>query len=173
LETVEGRKYIILVSTGKDTFSKKTLDQVLKKIQSSKGIVIYAVSTGQALRDYAESHGMKERLCGITSFNCNIEYLEADNRLKTFAKMTGGKAYLPGVPAQLNEAFSDIGQTIRNQYSISYYPTNRAQDGSFRRISVQLVDEKGHPLRVQGAHGREVPYEVLARDGYKAKQEVR
>src|SRR5436853_2908358 len=40
LETVEGRKYIILVSTGRDTFSKKTLDTILKKIQASKDIVI-------------------------------------------------------------------------------------------------------------------------------------
>src|SRR5262249_44121723 len=57
LETVEGRKYIILISTGRDTFSKKTLDQVLKKVQGSKDIAIYSISTGQALRNYLESHG--------------------------------------------------------------------------------------------------------------------
>lgn len=172
LETVEGRKYIILVSTGKDTFSKRTLDQILKKIQASKDIVIYAVSTGQAIRNYAESHGMMGAFCGITSFNCNIEYLQADNQLKSFAKMTGGKAYLPIFPAQFNEAFNDIGQTIRNEYNISYHPINRAQDGSFRKIKVELVDETGHPLRMRDQHGKDVKYQVLARDGYKAKQQV-
>ena len=172
LETVEGRKYIILVSTGKDTFSKRTLDQILKKIQASKDIVIYAVSTGQAIRNYAESHGMMSAFCGITSFNCNIEYLQADNQMKSFAKMTGGKAYLPIFAAQFNEAFSDIGQTIRNEYNISYHPINRAQDGSFRKIKVELVDETGHPLRMKDQHGKDVKYQVLARDGYKAKQQV-
>src|SRR5437764_7557922 len=118
LETVEGRKYIILVSTGRDTFSKKTLDTILKKIQASKDIVIYAVSTGQAIRTYAESHGLMGAFCGITSFNCNIEFLQADNQMKSFAKMTGGKAYLPISPAQFNEAFNDLGQTTRSEYNI-------------------------------------------------------
>ena len=172
LETVEGRKYIILVSTGRDTFSKKTLDTILKKIQASKDIVIYAVSTGQAIRTYAESHGLMGAFCGITSFNCNIEFLQADNQMKSFAKMTGGKAYLPIFPAQFNEAFNDIGQTIRNEYNISYHPTNKTQDGSFRKIKVELVDETGHALRIKDQHQKDVKYQVLARDGYKAKQEV-
>ncbi|HEV3039462.1 MAG TPA: VWA domain-containing protein [Candidatus Angelobacter sp.] len=172
LETIEGRKYIILISTGKDTFSKKTLDHVLKKIQASKDIVIYAISTGQAIRTWAEAHGMMGAFCGITSFNCNIEYLQADNQMKSFAKMTGGKAYLPIFPAQFNEAFTDIGQTIRNEYAISYHSTNRAQDGSYRKIKVELVDETGHALRIRDQHQKDVKYSVLARDGYKAKQEV-
>jgi VWFA-related protein len=172
LETVEGRKYIILVSTGKDTFSKRTLDQILKKIQASKDIVIYAVSTGQAIRNWAEAHGMMGAFCGITSFNCNIEYLQADNQLKSFAKMTGGKAYLPIFQAQFSEAFNDIGQTIRNEYNISYHPTNRALDGSFRKIKVELIDDAGHPLRMRDQHGKDVKYQILSRDGYKAKQQV-
>ncbi len=172
LETVEGRKYIILVSTGRDTFSKKTLDQVLKKIQGTKDIVIYAISTGQAIRTWAESHNMMGAFCGITSFNCNIEYLQADNQMKSFARMTGGKAYLPIFPAQFNEAFNDIGQTIRNEYNISYHPTNRAQDGKFRKIKVELVDDQGRPLRLKDQHQKDVKYTILARDGYKAKQEV-
>jgi hypothetical protein len=50
LETVEGRKYIILIASGRDTFSKRTLDQILKKVKASKDIAIYAIGTGQALR---------------------------------------------------------------------------------------------------------------------------
>ncbi|MGH9568497.1 MAG: VWA domain-containing protein, partial [Candidatus Angelobacter sp.] len=57
LEGVEGRKYIILISSGVDTFSKKTLDDILKKVKGSKDIAIYTISTGQALRNWAESHG--------------------------------------------------------------------------------------------------------------------
>ena len=51
LEDMEGRKYIILISSGRDTFSKHTLDQICKKVQASKDIAIYTVSTGEALRE--------------------------------------------------------------------------------------------------------------------------
>src|SRR5215471_14941298 len=149
LETVEGRKYIILIASGRDTFSKKTLDQVLKKVQGSKDIAIYTISTGQALRNYFESHGAMPYLCPITDFSCSTTYAQADNQMRSFAKMTGGKVYFPLFQASFRDAFADIGQTIRNQYSISYHPTNRTQDGSFRKIKVELVDETGQPLKMR------------------------
>ena len=173
LENVEGRKYIILISSGRDSFSKHTLDQTLKKVQSSKDIAIYTVSTGKALLNYAESHGLMRYLCSITEFNCNMTFLQADNQMKTFSKMTGGRWYEPVFDGQLREIFGDIAQTIRNQYAISYHPTNRALDGSFRKIKVELVDEFGHPLKLKDEKSnKEIKYQIVARDGYKAKQEV-
>jgi VWFA-related protein len=172
LETVEGRKYIILVSSGRDTFSKRTLDQILKKIQASKDITIYSVSTGQALRNYLESHGQMRYLCPITDFSCSTTYLQADNQMKSFAKMTGGKAYLPLFQASFRDAFLDIAQTIRNQYTISYHPTNRAQDGSYRKIKVELVNPDGTPAKLKNEKGKDVKYQIIAREGYKAKPEV-
>ena len=53
----KGRKYIILISTGVDTFSKLNLDQILKKVKTTKNITIFSVSMGRALREYMESHG--------------------------------------------------------------------------------------------------------------------
>ena len=172
LENVEGRKYIILISSGRDSFSKHTLDQTLKKVQASKDIAIYTVSTGKALLNYAETHGLMRYLCGITDFNCNMTFLQGDNQMKTFAKMTGGRSYQPIFDGQLREIFSDIGQNIRNQYAISYHPTNAAQDGAFRKIKVELVDETGHPLKMKDEKGKDVKYTIVARDGYKAKQQV-
>jgi VWFA-related protein len=172
LETVEGRKYIILVASGKDTFSKKNLDHVLKKIQGSKDIVIYAIGTGQALRYYAESHGYMKYLCEFTSFNCNIEFLQADNQMKSFAKMTGGQFYAPLFQASFRDAVTDIAQTIRNQYTISYHPTNRAADGTYRKIKVELVGPNGAPIQFKDQKGKDVKYQIMAREGYKAKQEV-
>ena len=172
LEEVEGRKYIILVSSGRDTFSKKTLDQCLKKIQGSKDIAIYSIGTGQALRNYLESHGALSYLCPITDFSCSTTYAQADNQMRSFAKMTGGKVYYPLFQASFRDAFADIGNTIRNQYSISYHPTNRAHDGSFRKIKVELVDDSGQPLKMRNEKGKDVKYQVVAREGYKAKQEV-
>jgi VWFA-related protein len=172
LEGVEGRKYIILVSSGRDTFSKHTLDQTLKKVQAAKDIVIYAVGTGQALREYLESHRATGALCDITSMSCRMEYLQADNQMRSFAKMTGGQAFFPIFQGQLREVFGEVAQAVRNQYSIAYHPTNTAQDGSFRKIKVELVDETGHPLRMKDQKGKDVKYQVVARDGYRAKQQV-
>jgi VWFA-related protein len=172
LETVEGRKFIILVSSGRDTFSRKTLDQCLKKVQESKDIAIYSIGTGQALRNYAESHGYMQNLCPITDSSCSQTFVAADHQMRAFAKMTGGKSYFPLFPAQFREIFGDIGQAIRNQYSISYHPTNRAEDGSFRKITVELVDETGKPLRMRDEKGKDVKYLIIAREGYKAKQQV-
>src|SRR5947209_2576574 len=172
LETVEGRKYVILVSSGRDTFSKRTLDQILKKVQASKDIVIYSIGTGQALRNWAETHGYMQYLCEMTDFNCRMTFSQADNQMQSFARMTGGRFYAPLFQASFRDAFNDIAQTIRNEYSISYHPTNRTQDGSYRKLKVELVDETGHPLRMRNEKGKDVKYQIVAREGYKAKQEV-
>ncbi|MGC2697880.1 MAG: VWA domain-containing protein [Candidatus Angelobacter sp.] len=172
LENVEGRKYIILISAGRDSFSKHTLDQTLKRVQASKDIAIYTVSTGLLLRNIAEARGFMQVLCPISEFDCNMTFLQADNQMKTFAKMTGGRFYQPIFDGQLREVFGDIGQTIRNQYSLAYHPTNPAQDGSFRKIKVELVDASGHPLKMRDEKGKEIKYQIIARDGYKAKQQV-
>src|SRR5947209_10298702 len=172
LESVAGRKYIILVSSGRDTFSKRTLDQILKKVQASKDIVIYSISTGQAMRNWAETHGYMRYLCPITDFNCGMTFNQADNQMKTFAKYTGGKDYAPIYDGSFRDAFVDIANTIRNQYSISYHPTNRTQDGSYRILKVELVGPDGQPLKMKNEKGKDVKYQVIAREGYKAKQEV-
>ena len=172
LEGVEGRKYIILITSGRDSFSKLNLDQLLKKVQASRDTAIYVVSTGQALRNYAETHGYMRYLCQITEFECNMTFLQADNQMGAIARMTGGKLYKPLFLASFKDAFNDIGETIRNQYSLAYHPTNPAQDGKFRKIKVELVDETGHPLKMRDQKGKEVKYQIIARDGYKARQQV-
>jgi VWFA-related protein len=172
LDQVEGRKYVMLISSGRDTFSKHTLDQIYKKVQASKDIAIYSVSTGAALREYAESHGMTAALCNITSFSCRTEWLQADNQMKTFAKMTGGKFYQPMFVGSFKDAFVDIAQTIRNQYTLAYHPTNQTQDGSYRKIKVELVGPDGSPLKMRDEKGKDVKYQIIAREGYKAKHEV-
>ncbi|HLW54754.1 MAG TPA: VWA domain-containing protein [Candidatus Angelobacter sp.] len=172
LETVEGRKYIILIASGRDTFSKHTLDQTLKKIQNSKDIAIYSVGTGQALRNWAESHGLMQYLCPITSFACTTEWAQADNQMRSFAKMTGGRPYFPLFQASFRDAFVDIANTIRNQYVLAYHPTNPAQDGSYRKIKVELVGVDGKPLIMRDEKHHDVKYQIVAREGYRAKREV-
>jgi VWFA-related protein len=172
LETVEGRKYVILISSGRDTFSKRTLDQILKKIKGSKDIAIYAIGTGQALRNYAEANGAMRYLCPITSFACSTEYAQADNQMRSFARMTGGRSYFPLFQGSFKDAFADIANTIRNQYSLAYHPTNPAQDGSYRKIKVEVVGPDGKPLIIRDEKNHDLKYQVVAREGYNAKREV-
>lgn len=165
LEGVEGHKYIVLVSSGYDSFSKLTYDKALKKVQGSHDITIYAVGTGQAVREYYDSHGYMSPLA-------RLDYLQADNQMNTFARMTGGHAWFPRFEGELPEIFHDINTSIRNQYTLAYHPTNPKQDGTWRKLKVEVVDETGSPLKVQDQHKKPVKYQVIARDGYKAKQEV-
>ncbi len=101
-----------------------------------------------------------------------MDYLQADNQMNTIAHMTGGQAYFPRFQAAFPEVFADIAHSIRSQYILAYHPTNAKQDGSYRKIRVEVTDGEGHPLKVRDQKGKEVKYVIVARDGYKAKQVV-
>jgi len=166
IENLEGRKYIILVSTGRDTFSKLNLDQILKKLKTTQNITIYAVSIGRALRE------MMEARMGASGGLITTDWLQADNQMNTFAHMTGGRAYFPRFDGELPEIFHDIGTDIRNQYTIAYHPTNPKLDGSYRKLKVELVAPDGGPLKVKDQKGKDVKVQIYARDGYTAKHQV-
>ena len=56
--------------------------------------------------------------------------------------------------------------------SLTYRPTNNKNDGSYRKVKVLLVDNEGHPLRMQDEKGHPQKYSIIARDGYNAKLPV-
>jgi VWFA-related protein len=171
LDRIEGKKYIILVTTGVDTFSKLTLDKILKKIKSTKDITIYPISVGFAVRNYCEVHS-----CGYTHGMgipiSNMDYLQADNEMRTFASLTGGRAYFPRFQGELPEIFRDIGADLRNQYTLAYHPTNAKLDGTYRKLKVEVQGPDGAPLKVHDQKGKDVKIVVYARDGYTAKHQV-
>src|SRR6266536_4771449 len=171
LDRVEGKKYIILVTTGVDTFSKLTLDKIMKKIKETKDVTIFPISVGFIVREYCETHR-----CGYTHGMGipvgHMDYLQGDNEMRTFAAMTGGRAYFPRFEGELPELFGDISNDIRNQYTLSYAPTNAKLDGTYRKLKVQVVAGNGGPLKIQDQKGKEVKIDVVARDGYTAKHTV-
>jgi len=160
-DRIEGKKYIILVSSGRDTFSKLNLDQIMKKIKSTKDVTIYAISIGWQWREHMEARGYN-----------NIDWLQADNQLNTFAHLTGGRAYFPRFEGELPELFHDIAADIRNQYNISYHPTNTKLDGTYRKLKVELQAPDGGPLKIRDQKGKDVKVIVYAREGYTAKHTV-
>jgi VWFA-related protein len=166
VETIEGRKYIILISTGRDTFSKLNLDQIIKKLKNTQNVTIYAVSIGRAYRERIDA------MMGGAGGIMTTDWLQADNQLNTFAHITGGRAYFPRFEGELPEIFHDVGSDIRNQYTIAYHPTNTKLDGSYRKLKIELVAPDGGPLKVRDQKGKDVKVQIYARDGYTAKHQV-
>ena len=171
LTRVEGRKYIILISSGRDTFSKINLDQMLAKIKATPNVTIFTVSTGNFARMLGAMPSGNMGVAGPFS-GSRMDYLQADNEMKTFASMTGGLHYQPTFQGELPDIFGQINESIRNQYVITYRPTNPKNDGSYRKVKVYLVDNEGKPLKMQDEKGRPVKYSIIARDGYRAQLPV-
>ena len=166
LSRIEGRKYIILIASGRDTFSKLTLDKILQKVKSTPDVTIFAVSTGGEVRAMTEGRG------GMSGQMRDMDYLQADNEMKTFAKLTGGIWFSPRFAGEMPGIFQSINQTIRSKYQLVYHPTNAKQDGTYRKLRVELVDNEGHPLRIQDEKHKPLKYDIIAREGYRARQEV-
>jgi hypothetical protein len=144
---------------------------MIKKIKATKDVTIFPISVGFIVREYCEVHR-----CGYTHGMgipvSNMDYLQGDNEMKTFAAMTGGRAYFPRFEGELPELFGDITRDIRNEYSLSYSPTNTKLDGTYRKLKVQVVAPDGGPLKVKDQKGKDVKIDVVARDGYTAKHTV-
>jgi VWFA-related protein len=163
---IEGRKYIILIGSGRDTFSKLTLDKILAKVKTTPNVTIFTIGTGAFLNEVGGGRG------GMGGGMRDLDYLQAQNQLKTFASMTGGLSFSPVFQGELPDIFAQINDSIRNQYVLTYRPTNNKNDGSYRKVKVLLVDNEGHPLRMQDEKGKPQKYSVIARDGYNAKPPV-
>jgi VWFA-related protein len=161
---IDGRKYIILVGSGRDTFSKLTLDEILKKIKATPNVTIFSIGTGALSAEMGGGMGMRG--------GGRIDTLQAQNQLKTFATMTGGMYFYPMFLGEIPDIFSQINSSIRNQYVVTYRPSNTKNDGSYRHVQVLLVDNEGHPLQMQDEKQKPVKYSVIARDGYRAKLPV-
>jgi VWFA-related protein len=173
LDRVEGKKYIILVTTGVDTFSKITLDKMLKKIKDSKDITIFPISVGFAIREYCDVHPQYCRNAhGMGIPVGRMDYLQGDNEMRTFAAMTGGRAYFPRFQGELPELFGDISNDIRNQYTLSYSPSNTKLDGTYRKLKVEVIAPDGGQLKVKDQKGKDHKIDVVAREGYTAKHSV-
>ena len=151
LEEVDGKKAVLLIGTGVDTFSKITFDTMLKRVNSTNA-VIYCIGMMQFLREYMDARG-------YLAPEDRLTYLQADNQLNTFAKRTGGKAWFPRFMGEYPNILQQVGIELRSQYSMGYQSTNPNKDGKFRKIKVEVVDESGAIVKTVIAR---------AKDGYQA-----
>jgi VWFA-related protein len=163
MSAIEGRKAILLIASGIDTFSKLTYDQTRKKLQEA-GVPVYSIGLMQLQREMADAY---------MSGPARMEFLQADNELRTFARETGGAAYFPKFEGEYGQVFQALHQSLRNQYVITYQPSNTKHDGAFRKLKVELVNPAtNEPLPVKDEKGKPVKYQIIAKAGYKAPREV-
>src|SRR5260370_664668 len=173
LDRVEGHKYVILVSTGVDTGLRLTLDQILKKVKSTHDVTIFPMSIGWQVREYCETHGCTGYSHGMASLHIGtIDYLQPDNEMQTFARLTGGRFYQPPFSGDMADAFRDIREDIRHQYTLVDHPTNAQLDGTYRKLKVDVVAPDGGALKIKDEKGKDVKFQVSAREGYTAKHTV-
>ncbi|MGH9589185.1 MAG: VWA domain-containing protein [Terracidiphilus sp.] len=166
LSRIQGQKYIILIASGVDSFSKLTFDQIFKRVKDSRNVTIFTISTGGLLRAYTEGQP------GMDASMRDMTYLQADNEMRNFAAATGGRSFFPRFEGELPDDVSDINAMIRSKYELVYEPADTKQDGSYRKLRVELVDNEGKPLRMQDQKHKPLKYELIYRDGYRAKPGV-
>jgi len=160
LKDVKGKKSILLLASGLDTFSKHTFDQTIKELRQTD-VTIFAVGVDKPISNYLEMH---RALGGMR----RMDFLQGENELKTFTKMTGGFAWFPQFDGELPGIMREVAAFLRHQYSLTYNPSNHTPDGKYRKVKVELVQPDGSPLVVTDQKGKKQKVVVYAREGYTA-----
>jgi Ca-activated chloride channel homolog len=110
------RRAIILLTDGEDTSSQMKMRDAIERAQKADAL-IYAVGIGDSYQ------GGVDR-----------------GSLEKITEQTGGRAYFPRNESELRIAFDQIQRDLREQYLVAYSPTNKARDGSYRRIQIEIID---------------------------------
>ncbi|HXY00900.1 MAG TPA: VWA domain-containing protein [Candidatus Limnocylindrales bacterium] len=141
------RRVMILISDGEDNLSTHTRSEAIEMAQRTS-VVIYTIST--SIQWVTLDDPGRER-----TGNRKYHLTEGDRILQDLAEETGGRAFYPYHVDDLDQSFQDIGEELRNQYSLAYNPTNHPLDGRYHKIKIEVPDHKG--------------YQVRARRGYYAR----
>lgn len=150
LERVKGKKSILLITTGADTFSSHTLDQTYRRLKEADATVF---CVGSAESEYLGS-------------GASISYFQAKNQLETFAKLTGGSSWFPRFEGELPSIFESVANFLRNQYRIGFSPPDLPHDGKYHRLKIEIVEPSGKPLIVTNQKGKRRKVIVYTREGY-------
>jgi len=110
------RRAIILLTDGEDTISQVHMHDAITRAQKADAF-IYAVGIGDMYRGGVD-----------------------EGSLRKITEQTGGRAYFPRNERELREAFAQIQRDLREQYLIAYSPSNKARDGSYRRIEIEIIN---------------------------------
>jgi len=110
------RRAIILLTDGVDTISQVRMQEAINRAIKADAL-IYAIGIGDRY-----TFGIDE------------------GSLKKLTEGTGGRAYFPRNERELDDAFAQIQRDLRERYLIAYSSSNKNRDGSYRRISIEIVN---------------------------------
>lgn len=140
------RRALILVTDGEDRTSQYSQDKLFARLRE-EDVQIFVI-------------GFVNELESERGFIRKSKRDKAVELLDRLAKETGGRAFYPTSLKELPDIAKEITRDMRTQYVISYNPTNKARDGSFRAIRVAVADTPGKEKRV-----------AVTRSGYNAGRE--
>lgn len=152
MRNIQGRKAILAICTGFDSFSQLTYDQMLK-IAKGSNTPIYPISILEWV---------------TVRYGDTMDSFQARNALTTIAKYSGGQAYFPRFEQSLPDIYRQVAAQLRREYSLGFIPTDNAKDGKYHKLEVKLVDSQGNPLTIMNRKGKRVKYRIVAREGYYA-----
>lgn len=127
-----GRKTLILLTDGEDTTSRMKIGDAINEALHAEAS-IYAIGIGDP--SFGIDKGTLNKLCDAT----------------------GGRAYFPKGPADLDRAFAELEEDLRQQYLIAYEPENQTADGGFRKIEVRVNNRDPKDLKLRHRRGYYAP----------------
>ncbi len=142
-----GRRILIIIGSGFDSFSGHTLDDVRKKAES-ENVVIFAAGAGSMLRGIYEPY---------LSSMARMDLLQARAFLQMLAEKTGGFAWFPNQEGAFPDVMRGIMQSIRTEYRL-VYETSAPGSGKFHKLKVEA-------FHVANDHRED--FKVLVRDGWR------
>ncbi len=137
MRSVPGRRVIVVITDGDDTYSRATLNDAIDIAQRTE-TTIFAIST---------KAGFSGTVPGVEAGQMSDS---GDRDLEKLCAETGGQAFFTGDVLALERSFTKISKELRSQYIVTYKPTNDRYDGSYRRIDVKLASGRdGLKLRTR------------------------
>lgn len=123
-----GRRVIVIISDGDDTFSRADLKDAIDIAQRTE-TTVFGISTKAGF------------LGTVPGVEAGMTKDQGDSALSKLCEQTGGEAFFTGDMLQLERAFQKISEELRSQYLITYRPANQEYDGRSRKIEVRFADK--------------------------------
>jgi Ca-activated chloride channel family protein len=139
MRSVPGRRVIVVISDGDDTYSRATLNEAIDIAQRTETI-IFGIST---------KAGLSGSVPGVEAGQVSDR---GDRNFERLCEETGGRAFFIGDMLALENSFRQVARDLHSQYLITYRPTNETYDGRFRRIEVRLTGRRDN-LRIRTRRG--------------------
>ncbi|HXE74529.1 MAG TPA: VWA domain-containing protein [Candidatus Xenobia bacterium] len=172
LKDVEGKKSIIVIGTGLDTFSKHTWDDTRKAARNA-GVPIFTIGMGWPVlyaADRVSGNPRYSRGAQRVADELRLRIQLAEAQMRDLSDQTGGRFWNPRFITQLPGIYEEVGTLMRNQYSLAFRPKPFQRDGKFHKIELKLVAPDGTPLKVLDQNRKELKVEIYARKGFYAPE---